>query len=73
MPIKWKTLFVKTIAWLAAEIYLNFLGLDDLADYSEFLNLSFALRYWSLVLAIGTLPLDKTKQGEQKPWILAID
>ena len=73
MQIKWKTLFVKTIAWLAAEIYLTFLGLDDLADYSEFLNLSFVSRHWSLVLAIDSLPLDKTKQGKQEPWILAID
>lgn len=73
MPIKWKTLFGKTIAWLAAEIYLNFLGLDDLADYSEFLNLSFVFRHSSLVLAIDALPLDKTKQGEQKPWIFALD
>ena len=73
MSIKWKTLFVKSIAWLAAEIHLTFLGLDDLADYSEFLNLSFVSRHWSLVLASYSLPLDKTKQGEQKSWILAID
>ena len=26
----------KTVIWLAAEILLNFLGIDDLADYSEF-------------------------------------
>ncbi len=26
----------KTVIWLAAEILLNCLGIDDLADYSEF-------------------------------------
>jgi len=36
MEIKWKKLFARTMVWLAAEILLNFLGLDNLADYSEF-------------------------------------
>ena len=26
----------KAMIWLAAEILFNFLGIDDLADYSEF-------------------------------------
>ena len=29
--------FFKVIVWVIAEIILNVLGLDDLADYSEFL------------------------------------
>ena len=29
-------LIAKIVIWLAAEILLNFLGIDDLADYSEF-------------------------------------
>ena len=29
-------LIAKIVIWLAAEILLSFLGLDDLADYSEF-------------------------------------
>ncbi|BAU66103.1 hypothetical protein STA3757_35050 [Stanieria sp. NIES-3757] len=37
MQIKWKTLIGKTIVWLAVEICLNFLGLDNLADYGEFI------------------------------------
>ena len=37
MDIKWKVLFGKTIIWLAAEIILCFVGMDDVADYSEFL------------------------------------
>ena len=36
MEVKWKKLFTKTVIWLAAEIILNSLGLDTLADYSEF-------------------------------------
>ena len=29
-------LIVKTVIWLASEILFNFVGTDDLADYSEF-------------------------------------
>ena len=29
-------LIVKTVIWLATEILFNFVGIDDLADYSEF-------------------------------------
>jgi hypothetical protein len=35
--VKWKKLLAQTLVWLATEIYLNFLGIDNLADYSEFL------------------------------------
>jgi hypothetical protein len=35
VPIPDKTL-VKVMAWIALEILFNLLGLDDLADYSEF-------------------------------------
>lgn len=37
MKSHWKTLIMKTTIWLAAEIILNLLGLDNLADYSEFI------------------------------------
>ena len=30
-------LVAKILIWLTAEILLSFLGLDDLADYSEFI------------------------------------
>ena len=36
MEIRWKTLLTKTLIWLAVEILLNSIGLDTLADYSEF-------------------------------------
>ena len=37
MKIKWQKLWVKTILWLGTEILFTLIGLDDLADYSEFL------------------------------------
>lgn len=37
MKRQWKTIWVKATIWLIAEIVLNLLGLDNLADYSEFL------------------------------------
>jgi ion channel-forming bestrophin family protein len=36
MKVKWKKLIIKIAAWLFAEILLNFLGFDTLADYGEF-------------------------------------
>jgi hypothetical protein len=33
----WKQVFYKTGVWLAAEIWLNLIGLDNIADYSEFI------------------------------------
>lgn len=33
----WKRTIYKTGVWLAAEIWLNILGLDKIADYSEFI------------------------------------
>jgi hypothetical protein len=37
-PVKWQKLLVKATIWLAAEITLNLLGIDDLADYTEFVE-----------------------------------
>lgn len=36
MQIKWKKLLAQIIFWLVTEIILNLLGLDNLADYGEF-------------------------------------
>lgn len=33
----WKQIVCKTGVWLAAEIWLNIIGLDNIADYSEFI------------------------------------
>ncbi|MCA1993261.1 MAG: hypothetical protein LDL41_14665 [Coleofasciculus sp. S288] len=48
MKVQWKKVFVKTTIWLACEIILNLVGLDNLADYSEFI-------YEQEVLALGHL------------------
>ena len=37
MKRQWKKVGIKVTTWLAAEIILNLLGLDNLADYSEFI------------------------------------
>ena len=36
MKVQWKKLLVKTTFWLVGEIWFNFLGIDNLVDYSEF-------------------------------------
>jgi hypothetical protein len=33
----WKKVVYQTGVWLTAEIWLNLIGLDDIADYSEFI------------------------------------
>ena len=33
----WKQVVYRTGVWLAFEIWLNLIGLDDIADYSEFI------------------------------------
>jgi hypothetical protein len=40
MKILRSKLFVKVAVWLCAELMLNFVGLDDLADYGEFIEQS---------------------------------
>lgn len=37
MKVKWKKLFLYIFITLVSEILLSFLGIDDLADYSEFI------------------------------------
>ena len=36
MKVKWKILFSKILVWLITEMVLNSIGLDTLADYSDF-------------------------------------
>lgn len=36
MNIQWQKLVTKILIWLVAEVLLSLIGLDDLADYSEF-------------------------------------
>ena len=37
MKINWQKLILKIFFWLLLEAIFNLLGIDDLADYSEFL------------------------------------
>ena len=37
MQVNWKLLLARLSIWLAVELLLVFLGMDDLADYSEFI------------------------------------
>lgn len=41
--VRWRKLFVETSAWVTAEVMLNVVGLDNLADYSEFVFQSKAM------------------------------
>ncbi len=36
MKVRWKKLLTNSLIWLTAEICFNCLGLDTIADYSEF-------------------------------------
>ncbi len=48
MQICWKKLLTTIVLWLFSEVALNFLGLDNLADYGEFIgkqNVSFTQLY----------------------------
>ena len=47
MEIRWKRLLTKALIWLAAEILLNTIGLDTLADYSEFVFEQNAIAHFS--------------------------
>jgi hypothetical protein len=38
MTIKFRPLLIELCLWLMAETMLGFLGLDDLADYGEYLK-----------------------------------
>jgi hypothetical protein len=36
MEVKWRKLILKASAWILLEVSLSYLGLDNMADYSEF-------------------------------------
>ena len=36
MKFQWQNLLLKAVVWLSAEVILNLIGLDDMADYGEF-------------------------------------
>lgn len=36
MNVKWRKLLIRGSLWLTLEIILNCVGIDDMADYSEY-------------------------------------
>lgn len=36
MKVQWQKMVVKITVWVVAEIILNLIGLDNVADYTEF-------------------------------------
>lgn len=53
----WQKLLVKMTFWLLAEIILTLVGLDDLADYSEFLLSEKFIRHSSVCSARRFTPM----------------
>lgn len=37
MDVKWKKLVLRVGVWLTLELFFNSVGLDTIADYSEFI------------------------------------
>lgn len=64
MKMQWQRIWLKAAFWLLTEIILNLLGLDNLADYSEFLfeqEVAFALRQPQIAVVVSSyyhLPSD---------------
>lgn len=55
MKMQWQKVFIKTAVWLTAEILLNLVGIDSVADYSEFrFEQHFLVRSDLIELAIAT-------------------
>lgn len=55
MKMQWQRILVKATFWLVTEIILNLLGLDNLADYSEFLfeqEVAIALRQPQMAVVV---------------------
>lgn len=55
MKTQWQHLFRKILFWLMLEAVFNLMGIDDLADYSEFLLTSrnttwYSMNYYQLVI-----------------------
>ncbi|WP_416673260.1 hypothetical protein [Egbenema bharatensis] len=53
MQVKWKTLITKVSVWLLLELSLNLLGVDQLADYSEFLSHPASVHPYGATIALA--------------------
>ncbi len=56
MKVRWQKLLLTATFWLATEICFNFLGIDDIADYSEFIFEK------PVILLIGNLNLRRKNE-----------
>lgn len=52
MQINWKMLLGKMTVWMAVEVFLGFTGIDDLADYTEFISQQYVSYNYSPVVQI---------------------
>jgi hypothetical protein len=54
MKTHWQKILIKITCWLIVEIILNLLGLDNLADYSEFVFEDKTTNLKSYIVAVAT-------------------
>lgn len=66
MRVKWRKLIIKTAVWLIAEILLSLLGIDDIADYSEFVFERDLATQQQLIIFIGGLDMATHKNRSRK-------
>ena len=66
MRVKWKKLLIKSTLWLMAEILLNLLGIDDIADYSEFLLAKDLVNQENVSLAMATPINNNSNSGNKR-------
>lgn len=70
--MQWKKIWVKATIWLVTEIILNLLGLDNLADYSEFLfEKETAIAIHSPQIAV-MVPLHRTQFNYTLPYCFTL-
>lgn len=50
-PVRWRKFLVKSTFWLSTELVLGLIGMDTLADYSEFLAKSRAIDHLGEAIA----------------------
>ncbi len=70
MQVKWKKLLAKASVWLTAEILFNFLGLDNLADYSEFIferDLTYRGQAKTMIRGLEVVtPIEKNSRSQKR-------
>jgi hypothetical protein len=49
MNVKWRKVLLKVSLWVSLEIAFNFIGIDTIADYSEYI----AQRHQIILMCLG--------------------